>query len=164
MKRQSLPDVATVREFRGRLDIYWQSTAVYAVALVMYSLLKGVIEAGRVSLAIYDPIVMLLFGFVLISAVALCIRRYMRPVIVITSDCLIVRNHLREKRLPYSEITRIAFGRGGRSRLARYRIIKIKMSNRRRAIRIRPSLFENDRELMTAVADLKRRLGKSPIA
>ena len=157
MKQQPATDLSTPREFQARLDIYWQSLAVYAVALVVYSLFKGSIEAGTFSVALYDPMVMLLSGFVVMSAVALAARWYLRPTVIVSGEAIILRNRMRQRRFAVADITRIAFGRGGRTRLARYRVIKIKVAGRRRTVRIRPSLFADDRELTATIADLKRR-------
>ncbi len=151
----------SVQKFRSRLDIYWQSLAVYAVALVLYSLLKGVISAGRFSMAVYDPMVLLLFAFVILSAAALTVRWYLRSAIIVSNENITLNSRLRQRIFPLSNITRIAFSQGGRSRLARYRVIKIKVTGRRRTIRIRPSLFENSRDLMATIAELKRQVSKS---
>lgn len=157
MKKTTSSDSSLPREFHGRLDFYWQSIAVYAVALVIYSLFKGSVESGTFSVAIYDPIVILLFIFVVISAAVLAVRWYLRPVIVVAADTITLRNRMRERRFAIEDITRIAFGREGRSRLFGYRVIKIKIAGRRRVVRIRPSLFDDDHELMGAIAGLKRR-------
>ena len=157
MKKTPASDPAAPREFHGRLDFYWQSIAVYAVALVIYSLFKGSVEAGTFSVAINDPVVILLFIFVVLSAAALAVRWYLRPAIVIAPDVIILRNRMRERRFAVADITRIAFGREGRSRLFGYRVIKIKIAGRRRVVRLRPSLFDDDHELMGAIAGLKRR-------
>lgn len=74
--------------FMQRLNYYWQSIAIYAVALVLYAILKGTVQEGELSMSVDDPLVMLLFAFVIMSGLGLLFALYMRRSIIITADSI----------------------------------------------------------------------------
>ncbi len=147
------------QEFAYRLDFYWQAIAVYAVALLVYALLKGSISAGALTLALYDPIVLLLGAVVLLSALTSVINWYMRRSVVVGETFIRFRNRFRTRTFYSNEIISIATGRKKLTRLGgAYRMVRIRLVHRRRILRVRPSLYEREHELMQALLVLKRRL------
>jgi len=146
------------KEFYYRIDFYWQAIAVYAVALVLYSLLRGTIDSGQLSITLHDPIVVLLAIFVITTAIGAGISRFMNRRIIITSEGITLRNRFRERVFHKNDILRISFGRERRSREGAYRIVKVRVASRRRLLRIRPAGFDNERALTHALSQLKRGL------
>jgi hypothetical protein len=146
------------KEFWRRHDFYWQSIAMYAVALLIYSILRGTIDGGTLTLIIYDPVVILLSAFIIGTGGTLLVKLYKRARIIIGHDYLIFKTSYREKKYTAEDIVRISMAReklmqfGGRRR-----IVKLKVADRRRIIRIRPLSFWHDDELMHELAEFKKR-------
>lgn len=135
------------------VDFYWKSLAMYAAALLIYAIFKGSIEEKTLSIALTDPIVLLLGGFVVLSAISLFVNQYARRVIVIEDNAIIFKNRFRERIVNLSEIKSITLVKDRPFRMSTLSAVKIKIQGRRRALRLRPSLFEDDQSL---IADLKR--------
>ena len=149
------------KAFDQRLDFYWQYMAVYAIALIIYSLLNGSIKNGELSLYLKGPIVILLSIFVVGSIIGLLFNWYKKRSIIIYKDAIVFKNRFREKRYAVEDIIRIAFGKIRASQIRRskgYRVIKLKVKNRRRVLKIRPGSYWNDRELINELSALKKRL------
>lgn len=135
------------------VDFYWKSLAMYAAALLTYAIFKGSIEEKTLSIALTDPIVLLLGGFVVLSAISLFVNQYARRIIVIKDNAILFKNRFRERMVNVSEIKSITLVKDRPFRMSTLSAVKIKIQGRRRALRLRPSLFENEQSL---IADLKR--------
>ncbi|MBK9249950.1 MAG: hypothetical protein IPM69_18050 [Ignavibacteria bacterium] len=152
------------KEFYYRIDFYWQAIAVYAVALVLYSLLRGTIDSGQLSITLHDPIVVLLAIFVITTAIGAGISRFMNRRLIFTANGIILRNRFRERIFHKNDIQRISFGKERPSREGAYRIVKIRIAGRRRLLRIRPAGFDNERELTRSLTQLKRSISPKVMA
>ncbi len=143
--------------FQQRLDFYWQFIAVYSVILLFYSLMRGTIEEGTITLVLNDPLVLLLAFFIVTTSVAMLVTLYRRRKIIIGKDYIIFKNRFREKKYTADKILRISLGRVNRlQKRAAYRVIRIKVENRRRAIRIRPNAYWDDKELVDSILEIKK--------
>jgi hypothetical protein len=150
-----------VETFHQRLDFYWQSIAIYAVVLLLYGLFKGSLEKGEFTIALYDPVVILMSLFMLASAIGLAVNYYKNKSVTVGKDYLIFRTRLHEKRFTAGDIIRIGIKREKPMKMHnRFSVIKIKVKSRRRVIRIRPSSFWNEPELIHSVIQLKKNLAK----
>jgi hypothetical protein len=147
-------------EFSQRLDFYWQYIAVYSVILLIYGLLKGTIKEFTIRLVLYDPIVILLGLFIMASALSMLFNYYRQKKIIIGPDFIIFKTRLREKKFLAKDITHISVGREKLIKVRRgaFRIIKIKLANRKRILRIRPSSFYEEDELVASFTRFKRRI------
>jgi hypothetical protein len=149
-------------EFSHRLDFYWQYIGVYAIVLLIYSLFRGTIEEGTFTLKVRDPIVILLVVFIVGSAIPLLISYYKQNKIIIGIDYIIFKTRFREKKYMLNEIQRINLGKERLFKMRRgaMRVVKIKLKNRIRVIRIRPSSYWNEEELLQSLIRLKKALPK----
>lgn len=151
--------------FDYRLDTYWRSLAIYAVALLLYglgrSLLAGTLQSdARIEVVLTDPIFWLLSGFVIVSAVALGINVLLRRRIVVQADALIFATRFRQRRLERSAIRRVVIRRE-RAGWRPLRIVSIYQRGRRFPIRIRPSFYDRDRELLELLLQLRTPAGEA---
>ncbi|MBN8574255.1 MAG: hypothetical protein J0M05_10115, partial [Candidatus Kapabacteria bacterium] len=94
-----------------RLNYYWQSIAIYAMALVVYAILKGTVQQGELSMSVDDPLVLLLFAFVIMSGLGLLFALYMRRSVIIDADSITFRSRHREKTIQLNQIKRIRLAR-----------------------------------------------------
>lgn len=146
------------KEFSHRIDFYWQAIAMYSVALFLYSLMRGTITQGQLSITLDDPIVLLLGIFVIVTCFGALISWYVQKKIIVRTDAIVIRNRFHEKIVHINEIQRITFGREKRFQRGSYRIIKVRIAGRRRLMRIRPSAYDNEPGLVAALLLLKRTL------
>jgi hypothetical protein len=140
-------------EYHYKVDFYWKSLAMYGAALLIYAIFKGSIEEKTLTIAITDPIVLLLACFVALSAISLFVNHHAQRVIVINQDSIIFKNRFRERVIALHEIKSIILLKDRRFKMNTLSAVKIKIQGRRRALRLRPSLFEHEEAL---IADLKQ--------
>lgn len=157
----SLPKVQLPATFTVSLDPYWKSVAVYAITLIVYVVIKAMwdttLQTGIVNVVINDPIVVILSAFVLISSLSLIINAITKRAIIISEDALTYMSRFHERTFTLDEIEKIVVG--GERRLRRRGVlstIKVHIKGRRRPLRIRPAVFEDDGHLVSAVMMLRR--------
>lgn len=145
--------------YTRRLDFYWQYIAVYAIALLVYALLKGTIIDKTISFVFWDPVVLLLLVFIVSTNGALLYQYFKKKSIIIKVDSFTLKTRFKEKNYSLDLIRRIAFSRERRIRTKKpARMIKIRLKNRRFPLRIRPSAYTNNKELENDFINLKKRL------
>ena len=59
------------KEFVQRLDFYWQYISAYSIVLFIYGIAKGSIDEGTITMRWQDPVVLLLFVFMVLSSLFL---------------------------------------------------------------------------------------------
>lgn len=146
------------KKFSRRLDFYWKYIAVYAIAIIVYAMIKGTIENRSLTVMLVDPVVILLAVFIFLTAMGLFIESSKRKEIIVGEDFVVFRNRFRQRKFTKDEIMYIYIGRERAKYTGKFRIIKVKVKNRKRPILLRPSSFWNENELVTAFAKLKRNI------
>jgi len=142
--------------FHYRLDTYWRSVAIYAVALLLYGLGRSMIAGtiwndGKIEVVVGDPIFWLLALFVVVSSAALVVNLILGRQLTITPEAIIYATRFRQRRLERSAIRRIVIRRE-RAGWRRLRSVRIYLHSRRFPIRLRPSAYERDRHLVELLA------------
>jgi hypothetical protein len=156
-------DIAGERSkiFAYRLDFYWHAIALYAVALLIYALLKGSIVSGSLTIALYDPVVLVLGAVVIGSATFSLVNWYMQRSVEVGETFIRFRNRFRTRTISYRDVLWLSVGKQKLTRMSgAYHMVKIRLAQRRRLLRIRPSLYENDAELVQMFIALKRRIAE----
>jgi hypothetical protein len=149
-------------EHRKRMDFYWQFTSIYTMALVLYVFVKGMISDERFSVILTDPFVYLLGSFVVGSIAALIVQLLKRHEIIVLGSAIVFKTRRKEKRYEIADISRIIMRKERTTGVSQhYRLVKIKINNRKRQIRVRPSSFTNDREFATSLLALKAKVDKN---
>jgi hypothetical protein len=144
------------KSFGQRLDFYWQFITAYFIVLTIYSILRGPLVNGTFTVVLHDPVVFLMIIFTLATTLALAVQMYWKRSITVGSDYIIFKSRFREQKYLKSDIIRIAVGREKMIRMrGSVTILKISLKNRRRSLRIRPSSYWNERELVMSVIRLK---------
>jgi hypothetical protein len=148
--------------FTRRLDFYWKSISFYILAVILYSILKGSIAGYQLTIVFSDPIVLLLVLFIIGSTIAQLINIYKNKIIIIDKDFITLHSRFNQKTYSIKEIKRISFAQKKFYQFnKRMTVAKIFITNRKRAIRIRPSSYWNQKELLQSILSLKKRLNKS---
>lgn len=148
-----------VKSFYQRLDFYWQFISVYAIALFIYFFLKGLLFDATFSKIARDPVVILLAIFITGSGLALLYNIFRKRSIIVGKDFLIFRNRFSEKLYYINDIVSINIVKERIPRSRRkgvIKIIRIRIKNRKRFIRIRMSSFWNSKEFVNALLELRK--------
>ncbi len=144
------------KEFKQRLDFYWQSLSAYSVVLIVYVLLRGTIESGSITFDYNDPLLLLMGLFILIALVGLSFASFRRRAVIIEKNKLIFKNRFGEKVYTDDEIEHISLGKDGLVQVKNlYPLIRIRLNSRKRMLRIRPSFFYEPEELIESLKNLK---------
>lgn len=149
------------KEFKVRIDFYWQAVALYALTLIAYivvrALWESTLQQGIVTVVVTDPIVVLLGAFVLGSSLVLLFNWLARRSIVVKANKITFASRFHERTFTSDEIERIAVGRDQRIKVrGMFSIVKIKIANRRRPLRIRTALYNDEQGLITAIMGLRK--------
>jgi hypothetical protein len=154
-----MPATLPEQEFSYRLDFYWQAVALYAIALIAYALLKGSIIDGSLTLTLHDPVVIVLAVVVGVSCLVSVANWFMKRTITIGADYIRFRNRFRTRTFARKDIVQLSLGKQKLLKVrGSYKLAKVRLANRRRLLRIRPSLYAQEEELMQALIALKRRI------
>jgi hypothetical protein len=147
--------------FVKRIDFYWQFTSIYAVVLLAYLLIRGATsdDAFSSTLLLKDPMSIMLAVFTLAAAIGMIVGIYKKHTIIIGKDFIIFRTRFREKKYQRDDMVSISFSRKKITRFpTAHKLVKIRLKERNRIIRIRPSSFWNEKQLMDSIFELKHRL------
>ncbi len=148
-------------EFTRRLDFYWQFIAAYSLAIIIYGLFRGSLMDGSFNLNLFDPVVILLFVFIIASFIGLINDKYLNKTLILGPDYIIIKNRIKEKRIEAKDIQLIRIARERAFKIRGYnRIIKIKLNNRVRWLRIRPNNYSNKKLLYESIISIKKKLNK----
>jgi hypothetical protein len=149
----------TEEYFTPRLDFYWQSISVYAIVLIIYSILRGSIENWEMKIILIDPVVILLSLFIVGSALGLIFNLYKNKTIIIGKDFIVFKSRFGERKYLLNDIQRISLGKEKIFQFrGAHRMIRIKLNDRPRLLKIRPSSFWDDRKLVNSMTRLRKSL------
>jgi hypothetical protein len=142
--------------FKPYLDFYWQSIAIFVVILILWTVMKWSFSDDFHTFLLEDPIVMLLSSFILFSIIALFFHLIINRTITINDNYIAFKTRLGEKIIMRDDIEYI---RLGKERLFQFRekqnLFYIKVNNRRFHVKIRPSAYEEEKEILDAIINFK---------
>lgn len=163
MKNDTYHNVHLPAHFHVREEPYWQSVAVYALTLIAYVVIKALwettLQTGIVNVVIYDPIVVLLAAFVVASVVTLIATLVSQRTLTITDTGLVFTSRFHERVFERGEIENITVGRERRVRArGAFSHVRVTIRGRRRPLRIRPAVYNNEQQLVAALMALRQHL------
>lgn len=141
---------------KHRMDFYYQSLVIYLLFFAAYVLIRGTV--GESFKALYnDPIFYILILFIIIFLFLVVLNIIRSPMIILKSDRITFRNRFGERDVLFSDILNVKIGRRRkREEEMTYRIIKLKLKNRRKQLRIRANDFERGGELINEFLKIKQ--------
>jgi len=142
--------------YRARLDFLYQSIAMYAVALVIYLVVRSSFASEAFPSLWQDPLLLLLSAITLISVFALVYNLFMGRQIEIAGDAIRFKSRARERTVAQPDIVYVQFGPRFRHPRGRIRMVRIRLKEHRRPVRIRLANFERRKQLL---ADLRQWAG-----
>lgn len=145
--------------FKYNMAFYYQSTIVYFLVLVAYLLIRGTFIEDSFTVVTSDPIMYLLAIICGMSVIALLYNLFKNRVLEITDDAIRYVDRFRTREIPIDKIERITLSKKFTpNKRSIFRLIRIKIKNRKRRILIRPYDYENHNELLNAFESLSERL------
>ena len=147
--------------FRRRLDFYYITLLLYVVTGTVYILVAGSIIGDKFEFVFRDPVVYIIGAFILYAIILLLLNVVRNRRIIITPLQLIFKSRFGERIYFFAHIERILLKKE-RPRFTNtiFRVVKIRLLNRRRWIRIRVAQYEREWELYHEFKELKHRLKK----
>lgn len=147
------------KHFKRRFEFYYQSVAVYAVALILYAVIRGTFAGSEFKLVFKeDPIIYAFIIVLIYSMVVLVMNMLYQRDVVVTEDSIILQNRFDSKTINFSEIEWIRAGRAKRMKVrGSYRVIKMKLKNHLRAVRINPVHFHDEQGMMEVFTELSEK-------
>jgi len=147
--------------FKVRIDFYWQAVALYALTLIAYiavrALWESTLQQGIVTVVLTDPIVVLLGSFVIGSSLVLLFNWMAKRAIVVNANSITFTSRFHERTFTSEEIERIAVGRDRRIKVrGMFSVVKIQIANKRRPLRIRTALYNDEQGLISALMSLRK--------
>lgn len=141
---------------RHRMDFYYQSLVIYLIFFAAYVLIRGTV--GESFRSLYnDPIFYILILFIIIFLFIVVMNIIRAPMIILKDDRIIFKNRFGEREVMLSDIINVKIGRiRKRDEEMTYRIIKLKLKNRRKQLKIRANDFERGGELINEFLKLKK--------
>lgn len=142
--------------YKYRMDFYYQLLVIYFVFFVLYAVIKGQFFEEKFQLVFNDPIIYILILFIVISLLIVVINIIRNRQIILKSDRIVLKNRFGSREIFFNEILNIRIGkRRKRYEEAPYRIIKIKLTQRRKWLRIRANEYERGPELIREFLKIK---------
>jgi hypothetical protein len=138
-----------------RLDFYYQSLVIYLIFFALYVLLRGSVEKNF-RMIFDDPIFYILVTFISIFLIVVIFNIIRSPMIILKSDRIVLKNRFGSREILFSDVLNVRIGRVRRSQEdGHYRIIKLRLRNRRRHFRIKANDFERGSELIKDFLKIK---------
>jgi hypothetical protein len=152
----NMPDV---KIFRKKKDVYYISLLAYVIFAVAYILITGTVTDQTVEFGFRDPLVYVLGIFILYTSVMLIVTVLRDPQLIITGDMLTLKTRYSERSFLFAQIEEILLKRDRRRfNEGTFAIVKMRVSMRRRRIRIRVASYEREHELYQEFKQMKERL------
>lgn len=139
------------RIFKYKLDFYYKSLIIYFVFLILYAVIRGQFAGGEFMIVFKDPIIYIVLLFIIITLVALIVYAVRARQIIFEDERIILKNRFGQREIFFREIISVRFSRE-KGRMVdghrRIRIVKLKLKDRKRYLRIRIGEFYNERTLI----------------
>ena len=145
------------KEFRLRLDFYWEYITVYFVAMIVYACLVGSMNADKITIKMLDPVVILICGFILMSSCFLLYNFLKKKTIIVGRNFITFRTRHKEKIYSLGDIRKIRIGKRKNIRIpVSISTVHIYLVNRKFPVLFKPASYWNEKELVALVFKLKQ--------
>jgi hypothetical protein len=150
-----------VRSFKYNLSFYYQSTIIYFIAFVLYVIIRGEFIEDSFTLITKDPIIYFFGIIVLISIFSLLWNAYKNKHLEVTESSIVFKTRMKIREIPLENIETIKISRDrGTLQTKAFRLIRIKIKNRRRLVIIRPYDYENEGLLLKKFQELELKINR----
>lgn len=146
--------------FRYNMSFYYQSTIIYFVVFVIYLMIRGQFIEDYYTLVTKDPIIYFFALIVMVSLLSLLFNLYKNKHLQIADDGIHFIDRFKKRSFLFKEIENIKISKFKTTRLSNkaFRLVRIKLNNRRRPLIIRPYDYEKQNELLSRFQEIKQRI------
>ncbi len=145
--------------FKYNMSFYYQSTIIYFVVFIIYVIIRGEFVEESFTLITNDPIIYFFGIIVLVSIISLLYNLYNNKHLEITENKIVFSSRSKTRLFNIDDIQNIRLSRERRRiKNNAFRLIRIKLKNRRRSVIIRPYDYENEKKLIQKFLDIKNRM------
>jgi len=151
------------RVYKYNLDFYYKSLAIYLITLIIYILIKGNFFQERFEIVVKNPIIYIISIFIIFYLILLIINALRGRQIIFEETKIIFKNRFGQREIQNSEILQVRFSREKKrmkEEKSESRIVKLKLADRRRFLRIKLSDFNNEKELMYEFKNISKKLSQ----
>ena len=149
------------KEFKYKLDFYYQQALIYLITLILYAGVKGSFIENEFTLVFRDPILYIIGFFVVVAFVTLFLNKIRDRKLIIEQAAIIFQHKFTRREIPLSEIEWFHIGRERSVQTAgRFQVIVFKVQGRRRLYRIRVGRYEREKELIAEMENVAARVPK----
>ncbi len=142
--------------FKYNMSFYYQSTIIYFVVFIIYAIVRGEFFEGSFILITKDPIIYFFAIIVMVSLISLLYNLFKNKHLEISSSGISFVDRFKSRVFTKEEISSISISRRrDSSKKNVFRLIRIKLKNRRRPVLIRPYDYENENDLINRIQELK---------
>lgn len=148
------------RVYKYRLDFYYKSLIIYLITLIIYIIIKGRFFQERFEVAVKDPIIYVIVMFIAFFLIVLLANAVRAREIAIDENKIIFKNRFGQREVYTKDILHVRFSREKRrssENRSDVRIVKLKLRNRKRLLRIRLNDFQNEKELMNEFRNISKK-------
>ncbi|MDZ4712613.1 MAG: hypothetical protein SGI89_09855 [bacterium] len=148
------------RVYKYKLDFYYKSLIIYLITLIAYILIKGKFFQERFEVVVKDPIIYIIAIFILFFLIVLIANTIRAREIIISDSQIIFKNRFGQREVSIKEILHVRLSREKQRNNAErsdIRLVKLKLRNRRRLLRIRLNDFQNERGLVNEFKNISKK-------
>ncbi|MEO8446562.1 MAG: hypothetical protein ABI528_03660 [bacterium] len=148
------------RVYKYKLDFYYKSLIIYLITLMAYILIKGKFFQERFEVVVKDPIIYIIALFILFFLIVLIANAIRAREIIISDSQIIFKNRFGQREVSIKEILHVRLSREKQRNNAErsdVRLVKLKLRNRRRLVRIRLNDFQNERGLVNEFKNISKK-------
>lgn len=139
--------------FKYNYTFLYQSTAIYAMTLVAYLLIRGLLVEREFFDIWRDPVLYLLSTIIIFSGLAIIYNVALKRRIEIAAESIWLKSSLHETAIEKANVRSIRRSIIRSSGLLKLPVLTIRLKDRRRPVRIRTYNFERSEELHQAVKE-----------
>lgn len=150
----------TQRIYKYKLDFYYKSLIIYLITLIAYILIKGRFFHESFEVVVKDPIIYIIAIFIIFFLIVLMLNAIRAREIIINDANIIFKNRFGQREVKINEILNVRFSRKkrhAREERSDVSIVKLKLKNRKRLLRVRLNDFQHERELMNEFKNIAKR-------
>jgi hypothetical protein len=136
------------RIFKRKHDFYYLTLLVYVAFFVLYIFITGTFTDDTVQFGFRDPVVYIIAAFIIYALVMLLASMVRNQRLEITDTGIILRSRFNERTIRFTDIERVTFARDRyKPNDGTFAVLKLRVSGRRRLLRLRFSNYERAKEL-----------------
>ena len=150
-----------IKVFKYNVGFYYQATIIYFIVFVLYVIIRGEFIEGYFRVITEDPIIHFFAIIVLGSVISLLFNIFKNRNLEIGRNGILFVDKFKSRKFNTNQIISIRITNSkDKKRKEAFKFIIIKIKNRKRPLILRPHDYENSKELLIDIQNLKKEIEK----